>query len=230
MAAGCKPGSFAIQENKLVMGFVDIAEIFVSLQGESSYAGLGCFFVRLAGCNLRCGYCDTPAALVPAGNNVRIGEVVEQARESGMPIVEITGGEPLLQPGFADLAGELVRLAGVTLLVETNGSLDIGLIPRDAVTVMDVKCPGSGAADSFDADNIGRLRQQDEVKFVLADRRDYEFACDFLRKHALISRVRYVHFSPVAGRLDAAELGGWILEDRLPVRLQLQLHRILAMQ
>ena len=211
------------------MSFIDVKEMFVSIQGESSFAGMGCFFVRLSGCNLRCGYCDTVGALAASGNLVAVADVVRDVGRSVVPLVEITGGEPLLQAGFRELALGLVSLPGKQLLVETNGSQDIGVIPDDAVAVVDVKCPGSGEGDSFDLANLERFRPHDEVKFVLSGREDYEFARDFLDKQGLISRVRYVHFSPVAGVLDAGELGRWIVEDGLRVRLQVQLHRVVGL-
>lgn len=212
------------------MDTVDILEKFISIQGESTYAGMGCFFVRLAGCNLRCGYCDTECALSPCDNFMEIDEIVAEVCSSKVPIVEITGGEPLLQEGFWELAQKLVQKSGKTVLVETNGSLKIDVIPDGAVAIVDVKCPGSGAGGSFELENLGRLREYDELKFVLMDRADYEWAHEFVREHGLVKLVKAVHFSPVAGNLDAAELGEWILEDGLEVRLQVQLHRVIGME
>jgi len=209
---------------------VDVAETFISIQGESGYAGLGCFFVRMAGCNLRCDYCDTPAALSPCNNLREIGEIAAEARSAGMPLIEITGGEPLLQPGFRELAEELLKISSATLLVETNGSLDIGIIPDAAVAIIDVKCPAGGAGNSFDMQNLTKLRPHDEMKFVLSDYSDYLWAADFVRKHDLISKVNAVHFSPVAGKLQPREPAAWIIADKLPVRLQLQLHRIIGVE
>jgi len=214
----------------VAMTSVDICETFVSIQGESTYAGLGCVFIRLAGCNLRCGYCDTERALEAAGNFVEIESLVSDVQASRVPLVEITGGEPLLQAGFSELAETLVQKSGKTVLVETNGSLDISLIPSAAVAIVDVKCPESGAGGSFELENIDRLRKYDELKFVLMGRDDYEWARGFVAEHGLVDKVRAVHFSPVAEKLDAAILGGWILEDCLGVRLQIQLHRIAGME
>ncbi|MBT3193348.1 MAG: radical SAM protein [Verrucomicrobia bacterium] len=211
------------------MGTVDIAERFVSIQGESSYAGLGCFFIRLAGCNLRCTYCDTPGGLCAGQQQVDIASILEEARKSRMPLIEVTGGEPLLQESFPELVGELLSLVGKTVLVETNGSLDTSVIPEGAVAIVDVKCPGSGEGNSFDLMNLKRLRPRDELKFVLSGRGDYEWARAFVQEHGLFNLENGIHFSPVSGELDAAQLGAWILEDGLPVRLQLQLHKLVGM-
>jgi 7-carboxy-7-deazaguanine synthase len=208
---------------------MDIAEMFVSIQGESTWAGLGCFFVRLAGCNLRCGYCDTPGALEAGQELVEIDTIVRDVRASVVPLVEVTGGEPLVQESFPELAAALLAIPGKTVLVETNGSLDIGLIPEGAVAIVDVKCPGSGEGGSFDMANIARLRPSDEVKFVLSGREDYEWASDFVREHALVKRVVAVHFSPVEGALEAATLGAWLVEDGLAVRMMMQLHKAVGM-
>lgn len=206
---------------------VMLAEMFTSLQGESTYAGLPCFFVRLAGCNLRCRYCDTAAATA-TGREVAVSEVVAALRACNVGLVEITGGEPLLQAGFARLASEL-RSAARTVLVETNGSLDISAIPEGVVAIMDLKCPGSGAMAAMDFRNVARLRPYDETKFVIGDRNDFEWACAMVREHRLDTRCRAVLFSPVAGVLDPATLGRWLLEAGAPARLQIQLHKLLGM-
>ena len=212
------------------MQSVAIAETFESIQGESTYAGMGCFFIRLAGCNLRCSYCDTQGALEPGQQQVEIDTIVQAARDSRAPLVEVTGGEPLLQEGFSDLVGKLLNVLGKRVLVETNGSLDIGLIPEGAVAIVDVKSPGSGAGGSFDLGNLERLRAVDELKFVLTGREDYEWARLFVEEHGALKRVHAVHFSAVSGALEAGVLGQWILEDGLAVRLQVQLHRILGVR
>jgi len=212
------------------MASVDVAEIFESIQGESTWAGLGCFFVRLAGCNLRCGYCDTPESLKSGQQQVGVADVVHQARASRMPLIEVTGGEPLLQTEFPALVEALLEIRDRTVLIETNGSVDISCIPEGAVAIVDVKCPGSGTGDSFDMENLKRLRPADEVKFVLTGREDYDWAREFVREHAVTKRVVAVHFSPVGGQLDAAELGEWIVDDGLPVRLQMQLHKLIGMR
>lgn len=210
------------------MDTVDVCESFVSIQGESSFAGSVCFFIRLSGCNLRCRFCDTAYAYEP-GRKVPVDELVAEWQDSGAAIAEVTGGEPLLQPGFRALAEGFV-LVGKPVLVETNGSLDISVIPRGAVTIMDVKCPGSGENGSFDPHNIGRLRREDEVKFVIGDEADYRWARDFVIRNRLERLCNAVFFSPVHGVMDGRKLGEWIVRDGLGVRLQVQLHKVLGMK
>ena len=227
---------------------VVVSEIFRSIQGESTYAGLPCIFVRLTGCNLRCVWCDTAYAFY-GGERQSVEEILERVRvlahpqasvDGGsanaspeIPLVELTGGEPLLQPEVAVLAERLIA-AGYTVLAETSGERDIELLPREVVKIMDVKCPDSGEFGTFRTENLDALGPKDEVKFVIASRRDYEFARDFTRQHGLDRRVRQVLLSPVhadpAGTwpgLDAHELAEWILADALPVRLGLQLHKFI---
>lgn len=210
-------------------GLIHVTETFVSIQGESTYAGSVCFFIRLAGCNLRCGYCDTTNAW-SGGKPVAVEELVEMACVSGAPVVEITGGEPLLQPAFRELVVELREQFPGLILVETNGSLDISVIPAGAVAVVDFKCPGSGEMDANDWGNVARLRVFDEVKFVLTGRADYDWAVEQVRRHELEKRCKAVLFSPVPGALEPAELARWLCADRLPVRLQVQLHKVLGMK
>jgi 7-carboxy-7-deazaguanine synthase len=204
-----------------------VAETFASLQGESTWAGLPCFFIRLAGCNLDCRYCDTRAARDPAvGEDLTLAALVARAVSAAVPLVEITGGEPLMQKETPALCRALVD-AGKTVLVETNGSLPLDRLPSEVIRIMDVKCPASGMADRLHRANFATLRPRDEVKFVLADRADYDYACCILRDHRLTERTANLLFSPAWGLLDPADLAAWILADRLPVRLQLQLHKIL---
>lgn len=205
-----------------------IHETFVSIQGESTYAGLPCFFIRLSGCNLRCSYCDTVDAYV-GGEQRTIPSLVEDFRRTGLGLVEITGGEPLLQPKTPGLARALVEAGATPVLVETNGTLDIGVLPAGTVAVVDVKCPGSGWGQSFNVVNLDRLRLRDEVKFVLSGREDFDWAVDFVKRHELTVRCAAVLFSPATGRLDPKTLAGWVMESRLAVRLQLQLHKLLKM-
>ena len=211
------------------MGTVNVYETFESIQGESTWAGLLCFFIRLSGCNLRCKYCDTTHAY-ELGRDVEIAGLIEEVEASRAAIIEITGGEPLLQPGFRELATELRDRTGKPILVETNGSRNISVVPEEVITIMDVKCPGSGQSGAMDLANIKRLRLKDEVKFVLSDRADYDWAKDFVRTHNLTSVCDAVLFSPVFGLLQADDLGKWIVKDGLPVRLQMQLHKIAGMK
>ncbi len=203
-----------------------VDEIFYSLQGESSFAGYPCVFVRLTGCNLRCSYCDTTYAY-DGGTDVEISDILREMERFGCNLVEITGGEPLLQDNVTPLVESLLE-RDFTVLVETNGSVDIDRAPAGAIRIVDLKCPSSGEHARNDLRNLKRLTPQDELKFVIGDRADYDFAKRMLQ---LISEEpgvnRIVHFSAVTGKLNPRDLADWILEDRLPVRLQLQLHKIL---
>lgn len=202
-----------------------ITEIYKSIQGESTWAGLPCIFVRLTRCNLRCVWCDTAYAF-HGGEDKTIGDVVEQCRALDCPLVEITGGEPLAQEACTDLAQALLD-AGFTVLIETSGSLPIDVLPAGVIRIMDLKCPDSGECDKNHWPNIETLNGRDEVKFVIASRRDYEWARDHTRQHDLARRCHAVLFSPVFGAIDAADLVQWILDDKLPVRFQLQLHKFI---
>lgn len=206
-----------------VLGMLTINEIFHSIQGESTYAGRPCVFVRLTGCDLRCAWCDTAYAFVE-GRKMSVDEVVRETLEFGCDLVEITGGEPLLQEDVYTLMDRLL-VEGRTVLVETGGQLDVARVPARVVKVIDVKCPSSGESTKNHWPNLERLDVRDQIKFVVADRDDYEFACGVVTRYALDRRVAAVLFSPVHGRLDPGALAAWILEDRLPVRLQLQLHK-----
>jgi 7-carboxy-7-deazaguanine synthase len=211
------------------MSTVEVIETFTSLQGESTFAGSPCFFIRLSGCNLRCRYCDTPE-VYGTGQVVDVERIVEAYRHSALSLAEITGGEPLRQVGFRALAEALLAAQQGRLLVETNGSCDIREVPAAAIAIMDIKCPGSGVSDAMDWANLARLRPHDEVKFVLCDRTDYEWAQALVQEQALATRCHAVLFSPVLNRLQPEVLGAWILADRSPVRLQVQLHRLLRMK
>ncbi len=219
-----------------------ITEIFKSIQGEGTRAGLPCIFVRLTGCNLRCTWCDTAYAF-HGGTKMTVEEVLSRVDElagrdpggntsqAKVPLVELTGGEPLLQEEIYPLAEKLLA-ARYTVMIETSGERYIGRLPRDVIKIVDVKCPDSGEADTFNVDNLDVLSSEDEVKFVLSTRRDYEFARDFTAKHRLSERVKQVLFSPVfedpQGKwrgLEPRMLVEWILADGLPVRLGLQLHK-----
>jgi|SRR5450432_3421305 7-carboxy-7-deazaguanine synthase len=219
-----------------------ITEIFKSIQGEGTRAGLPCIFVRLTGCNLRCTWCDTAYAF-HGGKKMSVAEVcarvdelagrgdAQHALAAAVPLVELTGGEPLLQEEIYPLADTLLA-DGYIVMIETSGERPIGRLPGEVIKIVDVKCPDSGEADTFEMRNIDKLGPKDEVKFVLSTRRDYEFAREFTAKHHLVERVRQVLFSPVfddpEGKwqgLEPRQLVEWILADGLAVRLGLQLHK-----
>lgn len=200
-----------------------VTEIFFSIQGESTWAGRPCAFIRLTGCNLRCVWCDTEYAFYE-GRTMAVEEAAARLLEYGCELVEVTGGEPLLQPAVYPLIDRLLE-AGRTVLVETSGAHDVSRLDPRVIKVMDLKCPGSGEAERNLWSNVSHLTPRDEVKFVIADRADYEWARAAVREHALAARVNAVLMSCVFGRLEAAQLAGWILADRLPVRMQLQMHK-----
>jgi len=200
-----------------------VSEIFKSIQGESTFAGLPCVFIRLAGCDMKCTWCDTPYARVPDGAlDLSVEEIVAKARFYGCHLAEITGGEPLQQKDTLSLASALLD-DGFRVLVETNGSISLaGLDPR-IVKIVDVKCPSSGHGGSFLMENLDLITPEDEVKFVIGDKPDYEYARRFVEE-CLKDRTDKVLFAPVRPVLDPKELAEWILKDCLPVRLQLQIH------
>jgi 7-carboxy-7-deazaguanine synthase len=217
---------------------MQITEIFKSIQGEGTRAGLSCIFIRLTGCNLRCTWCDTAYAF-HGGTKYGVDEVLARVGalagdgERRVVLVEITGGEPLLQRETPALAEK--RLAGgYTVMIETSGERYVGVLPREVIKIVDVKCPDSGEADTFDMANLEAVGRSDEIKFVIASRRDYDFAREFTARHRLDEQVHQVLFSPAfadpAGSwpgLSARELTEWILADGLPVRLGLQLHKFI---
>ena len=200
-----------------------VNEIFHSIQGESSHAGRPCVFVRLTACDLRCSWCDTPYAF-HEGRRMSVDEVVEKVDTYGCDVVEITGGEPLLQKDVYPLMRRLLE-DGRTVMLETGGHLSVEEVPEGVIRVIDVKCPGSGEAEKVHWPNLERLRPSDELKFVIKDRADYEFARSVVIDRGLAGRCAAIHFSPVHGVQDARQLAEWILADRLPVRLQLQVHK-----
>ena len=200
-----------------------VNEIFHSIQGESTHTGRPCVFVRLTGCDLRCVWCDTPYAF-HEGRKLDVDEVVAAVEQYRCDLVEITGGEPLLQEDVYPLMDRLLA-TGATVLLETGGHVSVARVPAAVVKVVDVKCPGSGECDRNAWDNLSRLTDRDQVKFVIADRVDYEFARDVVRRHTLETRCGTVLFSAVHDLLPPARLAEWMLADRLPVRLQIQLHK-----
>jgi 7-carboxy-7-deazaguanine synthase len=232
-----------------------ISEIFRSIQGESTRAGLPCIFVRLTGCNLRCTWCDTAYAF-HGGAQMTVEEVFDRVKDlssssavssgaeggassgiaaanGGISLVEITGGEPMLQPEVIPFARKLL-LAGYTVMIETSGERSVAELPREVIKIVDVKCPDSGEPDTFLMENLRELDRKDEIKFVISSRRDYEFARDFTLRHDLASQVHQVVFSPVHADpvgtwpgMSAQSVAEWILSDSLPVRLGLQLHKFI---
>lgn len=200
-----------------------INEIFYSIQGESTYAGRPCVFVRLTACDLRCSWCDTPYAF-HEGSKRSLEDVVAEVGRFECPLVEVTGGEPLLQDEVYPLMESLIG-SGRTVLLETGGHRSTARVPEAVVTILDVKCPGSGESHRNEWSNLERLRPRDEVKFVIKNRADYDFAREVLAKFQLANRVAAVHLSPVHGVLDLRALSEWVLADRLPARVQPQLHK-----
>jgi len=209
-----------------------VTEIFRSIQGESTFAGLPCIFVRLTGCNLRCVWCDTEYSFY-GGKPMSVEEVLEVVTrfsdledQRRVNLVEITGGEPLLQNEVVPLMERLLE-ENYRVLVETSGERYVGKLPEQVIRILDVKCPGSGEGGTFCMDNLADLNSRDQLKFVLADRQDYEWAREFLRQHPQCSQVEAVLFSPVFDKLEPKSLAEWILEDGLPVRIGLQLHKFI---
>ncbi len=201
-----------------------IAELYRTIQGETTYTGLPCVIVRLAGCNLDCSYCDTPHAKEEhEGELLSMAEVLDRIVRLNVSLVCITGGEPLLQPETPALV-QAVLERNFSVLVETNGTLDISILPRSSIVILDIKCPASNMIERIRWENIAQLKPHDEVKFVLANRHDYQWAVDVVRKYQLIGKVP-VLFSPAFEQLAPETLAQWILDDKLAVRLNLQLHK-----
>lgn len=210
--------------------FLRITEIFHSIQGESTWAGLPCTFVRITGCPLRCVWCDTGYAF-HGGERMTLRHIVDQVKEVGTPLVEVTGGEPLAHPNAFPLVAALLD-ESFTVLVETSGAFDVAPLDPRAHKIMDLKCPGSGENARNLWENLPHLTGRDEVKFVVKDRDDYEWTRDVIRSRGLDARIaegtlRALLISPVWGEVDLEALSGWILEDRLPVRFQVQLHKLI---
>jgi len=202
---------------------ITVNEIFYSVQGESTYAGQRCVFVRLTACDLRCSWCDTPYAFYE-GRKRSLDDVLAEVDRFACDLVEVTGGEPLLQEGVYPLMTALLE-RGKTVLVETGGHRSTVRVPDAVVTILDIKCPGSGEDAKMDWDNLSRLRPHDEVKFVIKDRADYDYAREVIGKYNLAARAAAIHMSPVHDVLSPRALSEWVLADALPVRVQLQLHK-----
>ncbi len=205
------------------MSDLEITEIFYSIQGESTYSGLPCVFARLSGCNLRCSYCDT-AYSHENGNLVKFDEILGKIRQYGCSLVELTGGEPLMQKNTPDFVSMLLS-ENYEILVETNGSLDIDLVSRECSRIVDVKCPSSGMSGRNDFANMGRLTLKDQLKFVVSDFSDFEYMSDIIKKYRPELPAGSILVSPVAGICRPSDLAQWILDSGMMARMQLQLHR-----
>lgn len=204
-----------------------VCEVFTSIQGESTHAGRLCFFIRLAGCNLSCSYCDTVYAAKPSdGRDIELSELVEKAKASGVDTVEITGGEPMFQKNTPPLCKMLLD-KGFRVLLETNGSLPVSALPPGTVRIIDCKTPSSGEASSMDFSNFDIINSDDEIKFVISDSSDFEYSLDIIKKYSLDSKTDKILFSPVAGKLAPQLLAEWMIKSKAPARFQLQLHKII---
>lgn len=201
-----------------------IAELFSSIQGESTFAGLPCTFIRTAGCNLTCSYCDSPYSR-EGGEDVPTEHILSTVKEAGFFLVELTGGEPLLQEESYPLMTHLLA-AGYTVLLETNGSISLERVDNRVIKIMDIKCPGSGMSDYMAFSNVGCLGPDDEVKFVISDKRDFKWAVQIIGDYGLADRCS-VLISPVLSRVKPSAAAEWILHEKLPLRLQVQLHKVI---
>jgi 7-carboxy-7-deazaguanine synthase len=199
-----------------------ITEIYQSIQGESSYAGLPCIFVRTTGCDLRCTWCDSEFAFY-GGEKMSVDEIIERVKQFSGRLVELTGGEPMLQKDLPELASRLLA-EDYTVMIETGGHRDLSTLDSRVIKIMDIKCPASGESDKNLWSNLEYLTPNDEIKFVIADRADYEWACKIITSHQLEERVKIL-FSPVFNSIDPKDLVDWILKDGLKARFQLQLHK-----
>lgn len=206
--------------------YLQITEIFHSIQGESTFAGEPCVFVRLTGCNLRCRWCDTEYAF-HGGERMSVDDIVAKVRAFPCRRVEITGGEPLLQPLGVKALAERLLADNYAVMIETSGERDLAPVPETVVKIVDVKCPGSGEGGSFRSSNLALLRPWDELKFVIASRDDYDFARNFAETHRCAHRAGAILFSPVFGRLEARDLAQWMLRDGVEARLGLQIHKFI---
>lgn len=206
----------------------NVNEIFYSIQGEGSRSGMPCVFVRMQGCLLRCTWCDTPYALERNQTEMLMSsnEILDEVSKYKCNFLMLTGGEPLEQEQIRVLVEQALFL-GYSVVIETNGQQDIGKVPKAAVKILDLKCPGSAMHKKNDYSNIAKLDEKDEVKFVVKDRADYDWAIEKCKEYDLFNKVREVLFSPVFGELEPVELANWILEDHLPARMQMQMHKFI---
>ncbi len=204
---------------------LEVCEIFYSLQGESSYTGLPCIFIRLSGCNLNCSWCDTPYAREES-HTMNFDEILKRISLYNCNLVEITGGEPLMQDGTPALITFLLK-KNYQVLLETNGSFTIKNIHPDCIKIVDIKCPSSNESKSFLAQNVDFLSEKDEIKFVIASRQDYKFAKQMIEKHLTQISPKKIHLSPVWGAISPDTIAGWMIEENLHARLSLQQHKII---
>ncbi len=211
---------------------LNLCEIFYSLQGESSFAGLPCVFVRLSGCNLNCSWCDTVYAKTES-KKVSIRKIVKRVKAFGCSLVEITGGEPLIQENTPDLISLMIQ-EGFQVLVETNGSLSIKNLPGECIKIIDIKCPLSGESNKNFLGNLELINKKDEIKFVIAGKEDYDFAKDIIHTKLMdmdngspVIPCKNIHLSPVFGKINPKELAEWIIQDRLKARLSMQIHKLI---
>jgi len=205
---------------------LNVTEIYYSLQGESAYSGYPCIFIRLSECNLRCVYCDTQYAF-GKGKSMAISSIMEEVKKYPCSLTEITGGEPLLQEDVDALFEELHK-SSYKILLETNGAISLEKVPDYVIKIVDVKTPGSGMVDAFLKDNLDYLNDKDELKFVLTDKNDYQFALSFLAQYK--PKVNIIHFSPLTEVLEPKELAKWMLKDGIKAKLTLQLHKIIGIE
>ena len=204
---------------------LQIIETFKSVQGESTHAGKVCFFIRLSGCNLRCSYCDTAYAWQGGGMR-SVESLLDEAAAAGCSMVEVTGGEPLLQKETPLLVEKLLAM-GKEVLIETNGSVDFSILPPGCCRIVDCKLPASGMAQYNCYDAYSHLTQLDEVKFVVSDRQDFDFAIDVIKKYELTAKTPHLLFSPVWGRIAPDTLAEWVVNSQLPIRMQIQMHKVI---
>jgi 7-carboxy-7-deazaguanine synthase len=204
---------------------IKVNEIFNSIQGESSYSGLPCTFIRLSGCNLRCSYCDTKYAY-EEGINLNLSEIINVISAYRCDLIEITGGEPLIQDETPLLIKNLIE-KGCEVMLETNGTIDLTPVDERCIKIVDVKCPGSGESEKNNLENLKRMSLKDQIKFVITDRIDYDYAKDIIRLIPSKVLPENILFSPVPGKMNFSDLARWILDDRLKARFQIQLHKII---
>ena len=214
-----------LKRKKIPSAKIAISEIFSSIQGESSYSGRYCFFIRLAGCNLRCSWCDSKHAFFPK-YYLSVDEIVTKAKKSLAKIAEITGGEPLLNPHTPELCRKLLNI-GIDVLIETNGSIPIKNLPEKVKIIMDCKCPSSGEHKKMHFANFAKISKNDEIKFVIASRKDYNYAKRIIRKYNLFKRTDKIFFSPVRKYMKYSDLASWMIKDKISTIFAVQLHKII---